>query len=287
MVSRSKIGTATPIKSIWSFKRKRRPDGSLLKHKARLCCHGGMQIYGENYWDTYAPVVNWMSIRSMLIFSLVHELHARSIDFTLAFPQADVDTIIYLEVPMGVETVNGADEVMLVLKNLYGLKQASKTWFEHLQEGLTSDKLGFTPSKVDPCVFYKDGCAVLCYVDDCLIFARSKDLADKVLQDLQDYGYVLTDEGEVSNYLGVQVTKDEKDGSFTLTQPYLTQRILDLLGDAVKQCNVKSTPAIPKEILHKDESGPDRKQQWNYRSLIGMLSYLANTTRPDISFATH
>ena len=32
-----------PIKAIWSFKRKRKPDGELLKHKARLCAHGGMQ----------------------------------------------------------------------------------------------------------------------------------------------------------------------------------------------------------------------------------------------------
>ena len=62
LVPRSTIGNAKPLKAIWSFKRKRRPDGSLLKHKARLCCHGRMQVFGENYWDTYAPVVNWMSI---------------------------------------------------------------------------------------------------------------------------------------------------------------------------------------------------------------------------------
>jgi hypothetical protein len=31
------------VMSIWSFKRKRYPDGTLNKHKARLCAHGGMQ----------------------------------------------------------------------------------------------------------------------------------------------------------------------------------------------------------------------------------------------------
>ena len=31
------------IRLIWSFKRKRNPQGDLLKHKARLCAHGGMQ----------------------------------------------------------------------------------------------------------------------------------------------------------------------------------------------------------------------------------------------------
>ena len=55
-------GTKT-IWSIWSFKRKRHPDGTLNKHKARLCAHGGMQVWGENYWETYAPVVNWLSVR--------------------------------------------------------------------------------------------------------------------------------------------------------------------------------------------------------------------------------
>ena len=46
------------IMMIWSFRRKRKPDGTLVKHKARLCCHGGQQELGINYWDTYAPVVS-------------------------------------------------------------------------------------------------------------------------------------------------------------------------------------------------------------------------------------
>lgn len=86
LVHRSDIGNTKTVKAIWSFKRKRRPDGSLLKHKARLNAHGGMQIYGETYLDTYAPVVNWISIRMMLTLSVIHGLYTTSIDFTLAFP---------------------------------------------------------------------------------------------------------------------------------------------------------------------------------------------------------
>ncbi len=40
--------TAKQIQAIWSFKCKRRPDGTLVKHKARLCAHGGMQQWGKN-----------------------------------------------------------------------------------------------------------------------------------------------------------------------------------------------------------------------------------------------
>ena len=46
--------TAKPIGAIWSFKRRRRQNGALLKHKARLCAHGGMQTWGTNYRETYS-----------------------------------------------------------------------------------------------------------------------------------------------------------------------------------------------------------------------------------------
>ncbi len=45
------------------------------------------------------------------------------------------------------------------------------------------------------------------------------------------------------------------------------------------------TPAT--DILHSDSSGPPRKHHWNYRSLIGMLTYLSTSTHPDIAFAVH
>ncbi len=58
--------TAKPIQAIWSFKQKRRPDGTLFKHKARLCAHGRMQQWGTNYWETYSPVVNMVTVQYVL-----------------------------------------------------------------------------------------------------------------------------------------------------------------------------------------------------------------------------
>eukprot|EP00957_Ditylum_brightwellii_P004238 321999-Ditylum_brightwellii.AAC.1 len=50
------------IKVIWSFKCKRFPDGTSNEHKARLCAHGSMQQWGKNYWETYSPVLNMLTI---------------------------------------------------------------------------------------------------------------------------------------------------------------------------------------------------------------------------------
>ena len=58
-MDRNKMPSNTKtIMSIWSFKRKRFPDGRIMKHKARLCAHGEKQIFGVAYWDTYSLVVN-------------------------------------------------------------------------------------------------------------------------------------------------------------------------------------------------------------------------------------
>ncbi len=118
---------AKTIMSIWSFKRKRYLDGSLNKHKAGLCTHGGMQTWGQNYWERYAPVVNWASVCLILAIAKIHELSSKSINFVLAFLQADLENLLYMELPIGFDALNNEDWKFYVLKlnkSLYGLKQA-------------------------------------------------------------------------------------------------------------------------------------------------------------------
>jgi hypothetical protein len=69
-------GTKTSM-SIWSFKPKQYTDGTLNKHKTHLCAHGGMQTQGQNYWETYAPVVSWASIHIILVVAKIHGLSSK------------------------------------------------------------------------------------------------------------------------------------------------------------------------------------------------------------------
>ncbi len=127
------------IMSIWSSKHKRYPDGTLNKHKAHLCAHGRMQTWGQNYWEMYAPVVNWASVCLLLAIAKIHGLSSKSIDLVLAFPQADLEIPVYMELPIGFGTANIEDQKYYVLKlnkSLYGLKQAKYNWFTKLSNGL-------------------------------------------------------------------------------------------------------------------------------------------------------
>ena len=97
-----RLEATTPIiKSIWSFKQKRTPTGKITKHKAQICAHGGMQRWGESYYETYALVVNWLSVRFLLTMSIALDLDTRSIDFTMAYAQALLKAPVYMEIPWG------------------------------------------------------------------------------------------------------------------------------------------------------------------------------------------
>jgi hypothetical protein len=143
--------------AFWSFKRKCFPDETLNKHKARLCAHGSQQTWRQDYWDTYAPVVMWASIQLLLIVAKIHSLESKSIKLVLAFLQADLDVLAYMELPEGISPIDILDNnqcsyVLKLNKSFYGLKLAGYNWFEKLCEGLITHD--FIQSQVDKCISY-------------------------------------------------------------------------------------------------------------------------------------
>jgi hypothetical protein len=110
----------------------------ITKHKARLNLHGGKQVFGMNYFETYAPVVTWFAIRLMLIIAIFLVLALRQVDFVQAYPQAPIEFDMYMDLPQGIETRHGnsKDHVLKLLSNIYGQKQAGRVWNGYLCEKL-------------------------------------------------------------------------------------------------------------------------------------------------------
>jgi hypothetical protein len=60
------------VPSVWSMQLTRDLTTNKIKsQKTRLNLHGRKQIYGMNYFETYAPVVTWFAIRLMIIFGII------------------------------------------------------------------------------------------------------------------------------------------------------------------------------------------------------------------------
>jgi DNA-directed RNA polymerase delta subunit len=111
------------IDLISTYRCKRPPDGSLNKYKACLCVNGSRKIQGIDYTESFAPVVQWSTIRMVNTLAAMHNLKGKKIDFTQALPQANLKEDIYLPFPAGFEHKN--EKWALKLKrNLYSLVQA-------------------------------------------------------------------------------------------------------------------------------------------------------------------
>ena len=157
-------------------------------------------------------------------------MHTKSIDFVLAYPQADLDVDIYMELPQGFNVGPESGRYVLKLqKNLYGLKQAGHNWFEKLSSALGN--LSINRSKMDPCVFIGDEIIVIIYVEDCLIFSQDKDKINQLLEKLRNKEKLdLTDEDDVDKFLGVEIERKKEDKSINFKQRFLIQRAIELAG---------------------------------------------------------
>ena len=175
------------IDSVWAMQRKNDiKTREVYKHKARLNIHGGQQIQGVHYEETYSPVVQWSSVQLALILSLLQGWATRQVDFVLAFPQANISHDTYMKLPKGVKTIhgNGNTHVLKVNKKLYKGKNASKIWYEHLKGAL--ENIGFKQSQADGCVFYRKEVIFMFYVDDGLFFVKNQNDIDKAIKDLRN-----------------------------------------------------------------------------------------------------
>jgi hypothetical protein len=267
------------LPSTWAFKMKRYPDGSLSKYKARFCAGGHRQIEGVDFFETFAPVVNWTTVRLLLILSQLLNLSSKQVDYTAAFIHAPISDTVYVEMPSGFSELG---KVLKLKKSLYGLKQSSRNFFLHLNKNL--EDCGFhNPSPAtDPCLFVFPKVIYVVYVDDTLLWSPKVEWIEETIKRLQGKGMTLEIEESVAGFLGVHIERNQSDGSIKLTQVGLIKRIVASLGienEPAVQTLTSPTPLV------KDAEGDPPDGSFNYASVIGMLGYLQSNSRPDIAYA--
>ncbi|CAA0807340.1 cysteine-rich RLK (RECEPTOR-like protein kinase) 8 [Striga hermonthica] len=172
------------------------------------------------------------------------------------------------------------DEVCLLKRSLYELKQASRQWNIEFSDKLTS--YGFTQSSHDHCLFFKGSGAnlliLLIYVDDVLITGGSL-IAIQHLKAYLDALFTIKDLGQAKYFLGLEIHKTA-DGTFLSQRKY----ILDIVADLGLTDSKAVVTPLPQGInLSSLESEPFNQPE-SYRRLVGRLLYL-NLSRADLSYA--
>jgi len=297
LILKTQVPEGTSIlPAVWAFRRKRRiSTQEVHKWKARLNVHGGRQEHGVNCWETCSPAVGWSTIRLLLNMMMLNKWASRQVDFVLAFPQADIECDIYMEIPQGFNVAGDRKTHCLKLtKNLHGQKQAGRVWNHCMHDGLIAR--GFKQSDIDMCVCYRKEVMLMCHVDDGVFMAPTQAHIDECCDLLtkehidpvskqQHRAFRMTDEGDLSDYLGAK-TERLPNGTIKLTQPHLISQIIDDLGfnERTKQLPI---PASSTSKTSRDLHGETIDEKWQCRSIIGKLNFLEKSSRPDIAYAVH
>jgi hypothetical protein len=172
--------------------------------------------------------------------------------------------------------------VLKLEKNIYGQKQAGCVWNSFLVDKLMS--IGFTLSQIDDCFFFQDDIIFMVYMDNGIFLGDDDSKLQDAIWDIQDVGLNIEDQGHPADYVGVNIKKT-KDGSYKFTQRTLINSIIEDVG--LKDAMVKPVPAKVSQRLNAFKDEPPFDLEFNYRSAVGKLNYLAQTTRPDNMYATH
>jgi hypothetical protein len=235
-------------------------------------------VEGVDYFETFAPVVMWLTVRLLLIMSILLELETTQIDYTAAFVHADIGCLVYVAMPPGFGVPG---QVWKLRKSLYGLAQSPRNYFLYTRDKLI--KMGFVQSEADPCLFISSDIICLIYVDDALLFYKNKTSIGILTNKMKQEGMLFREEESVAGYLGVHIDRRD-DGTIHLTQKGLADKIIDSLhlsGEDISPVDTPCTKYVP-----IDEDGELAHGEFSYPSVVGQLNYLQGHSRPDITLAT-
>ncbi|GJV35725.1 putative ribonuclease H-like domain-containing protein [Tanacetum coccineum] len=128
----------------WVFKNKKDERGIVIKNKARLVAQDHRQEEGIDYEEVFAPS---------------------------AFLYGTIEEEVYVTQPPGFKDLDNLDKVYKVVKALYRLHQAPRTWYETLANYLFGNR--FKRGKIDQTLFIKK------QKGDILLKEGYKDMNDK------------------------------------------------------------------------------------------------------------
>ncbi len=229
-------------------------------------------------------MVTWFAFPLLIVFGILFNWALCQVDFVMAYPQAPIEMDMYIELPTGIHTKhrNSKDHVLKLLANIYRQKQAGRVWNSFLVTKL--QEINFKQSLIDDCVFYQDDVIFIVYINNGIFLGPSDQQLHDIINKLRNLKLSIEDQGHPADYVGVRIKK-LKNGIIELTQQALIDSIISevVLNDST----VKAVPAKVSKILDAHLDKPPFSLNFGYRSVIGKLNYLAQTTRPDIVYATH
>ena len=274
------------VSTTWAMKKS---NGT---YRARMNMRGYEQIDGQHYDSAsiLSPVTNDITIRIVLVLMVMADLYGYMSDVKGAFLHGvfeDGETI-YTEVPEGFdEFVDRNKYVLMLLRSVYGLRQAGKLFWKELLKAMSY--MFYRRHKVDPCLYFKwhevFGLILwLSWVDDCLNVGK-KELVLKESEKLHSL-FDCDDVGEMEEYVGCMLERNTDEGWIKITQPITIQSFEDEFNLSEFKKPI-TTPGEPGKVLTAatDEDKVENRLQYLFRKGTGKLLHLTRWSRAEIGNA--
>ncbi len=295
---------------VWSYLYKLDPVKLVDVEKSRGTCNGGPR-YGKviTIAETYAACVEQPAHR--FTSALIAALHyiGLGVDIGNAFAEApppkdpffmQVDTQFreWWTDCLGNPPIPDG-YVIPILKNLQGHPEGPRLWDIHIR-GIVCDKMGFTHTTHEPCLYFKhtdaDLILILRQVDDFIIAAKDLSVCQSIRQEIQGFmANPLNDLGIIKRFNGVDIEQ---------TRHYVKVHCVKYLERIVTHHGWTNEKAANLPLPMKTDTayqatlqladGPDDPKDrqiledtmgFSYRQCIGELIFALTICRIDISIA--
>ncbi|KAJ9538930.1 hypothetical protein OSB04_031663 [Centaurea solstitialis] len=273
----------------WVFKKKTDMDGKVHTFKARLVAKGFTQTHGIDYDETFSPVAMLKSIRILMAISAYFNYEIWQMDVKTAFLNGKLTEDVYMEQPEGFEDPKNPNKVCKLLKSIYGLKQASRSWNLHFDERIK--EFGFAKSEFESCVYTKFSGSIVTflvlYVDDILLIGNDVPTLQSVKSWLSRC-FQMKDLGEAAYILGIKIYRNRSKRFIGLSQSTYIDKVLKRFRmDESKKGFIPMQHGI---VLSKTQcpvssQDQDRMKSVPYASAIGSIMYAMLCTRPDVAYS--
>ena len=171
--------------------------------KVRLVACGYSQIPGVDFSESYAPVINDVSWRILIIAMLVWKLDAKIIDVLTAFLYGDLEEEIYMKC----HKLHKEEKALLFIHSIYGLVQSARQYYLKFTEKLR--KLGFKGGYTDPFLMTRKNENDICFISICVedsLLVGYPNLIQQTIDELQKEGFDLKLDGSLDDYLSCEIT---------------------------------------------------------------------------------
>ncbi|KAJ9545205.1 hypothetical protein OSB04_024912 [Centaurea solstitialis] len=272
----------------WVFKKKTDMDGNVHNFKARLVAKGFTQTHGIDYDETFSPVAMLKSIRILMAISAYFNSEIWQMDVKTAFLNGKLTEDVYMQQPEGFVDPKNPNKVCKLLKSIFGLKQASRSWNLHFDERIK--EFGFAKSEFEPCVYTKFSGSIVTflvlYVDDILLIGNDIPTLQSVKAWLSKC-FQMKGLGEAAYILGIKIYRNRSRRLIGLNQSTCIDKVLKRFRmDESKKGFIPMQHGIVLSKAQCPESSQDKDKikSTPYASAIGSIMYAMLCTRPDVAY---